>query len=227
MAYPMDNTNLPLPPGNVSIHRLENPAVCQWKHNDTCMGTILNLGSDYYVTAVRALLRPQDQDVTGKRLLGVVIEAFGYWDLRAAHTSAINRIGDSNRKLAPVAFRYLKSTATYKLCILWFREDDFLLKHSYMFQYNGMVPDYERTMLVDGLMSVEDPFGHGASQTETVDFEELRAALPPTNLTVTPNEWNLELPSKVRAYEKSGKWGNPNGPRTRYGPDLRTIFACT
>ena len=224
----IDRTSELLPENEeVAILALSPPVVSAWTFNDTWAGTILNLGCSFYVAAARAVLRTQ----RGRRgcpgadyLVGVVVEAFGYRDLRAAHRTTVRRLGPkkaeginagaaavrpppSSDVLDPVAFRYLTCTLSYKLCVLWFRAEDFLPGFSYSIQYNGR-RDYEERIFLRNISSHGEVFG-GAPE---VPFAQLRESLPPSELRVSPNEWGIELPSSVVAAGEKGTWGNSEGP---------------
>jgi hypothetical protein len=203
-------------------------SISQWRLNESWMGAILTLGSgsNYYVTAIRSLLRgevegessdvkKENNNNNNQRVIGLALEAFGYRDLRTAHYTKIYRCDDITgavTQLQCVDYHYIVSTATYKSCILFFREDDFLPKCSYSFQYNGAV-DYEKTVFLENLTSVDDLF---AGTGDPVEFSALKTTtLKPSDVV---KDWNLEVPERALSDRAMGKWGDPNGPPAPYGP---------
>lgn len=216
------------------VHHLLS--ISRWKWNASTMGLVLNLGRNYYVGGVRALLREtttasssatsKNGDTNSPRKIGLLIEAFGYRDLRAAHVSKVFRHpsqgssssshSSAGTQLRPVEYEYLKSTTTYKLCILYFRADDFLPKCSYTFVYNDTF-DYATSVLLKDLTSLEDLFEHAPLQDSS-------SFAPTVNVM---EEWNLtDMDSSIRSLKEKGDWGNPNGLDARFEyPDVAGIVA--
>jgi hypothetical protein len=196
-----------------ACHIVHQLSISNWRMNGTWMGTFLNLSYNYYVTAVRALIRAPNMPTKTKKgdvnLIGLVIEAFGFWDLRSAHSTTVYRQAAADGaliQLEPFTWDYPVCTTTYKLCRLWFRESDFLPKHSYFFQYNGR-RDYEWIVFLENLISMDELFA-------TAQPYDAKTILPPSN----PLEWDDAITLRVKADRESGKWGNPNSKRAPYGP---------
>jgi hypothetical protein len=217
----VNNKNKP-----IRFHVRPQLSISQWKLNGSWMGSILNLGSNYYVTAIRALLRGEAEEESSdvkkeninnnnQRVIGLALEAFGYWDLRSPHKTKIYRCDDNTgtvTELKYVDYHYIVSTATYKSCILYFREDDFLPKCSYSFQYNGGM-DFERTVFLEKLTSVDDLF---AGTGDPVELSALKTTtLAPSDVV---KDWYLKVPERALSARAMGKWGDPNGPPAPYGP---------
>jgi hypothetical protein len=211
----------------IRFHVRPQLSISQWQLNGSWMGAILNLGSNYYVTAIRALLRreaeeEESSDITKKensnnnnqRVIGLALEAFGYRVLRTPHYTKIYRCDEKTgavTHLQYVDYHYIVSAATYKSCILFFREDDFLPKCSYSFQYNGGV-DYELTVFLKNLTSVDDLF---AGTGDPVEFSALKTTtLEPSDVV---KDWNLEMPKRALSDRALGKWGGPHGQAAPYG----------
>jgi hypothetical protein len=202
----------------IRFHVRPQLSISQWQLNGSWMGAILTLGGgNYYVTAIRALLRgeAEEESSNNHRVIGLALEAFGYRDLRTPHYTKIYRCDENTgavTQLQYVDYHYIVSTATYKSCILFFREDDFLPECSYSFRYNGGV-DYEKTVFLEKLTSVDDLFG---GTGDPVEFSALKTT------TLEPSDgvkdWNLEVPERVLSDRAMGKWGDPNGPPAPYGP---------
>mmetsp|Transcript_135662 Transcript_135662/g.201758 ORF Transcript_135662/g.201758 Transcript_135662/m.201758 type:complete len:261 (-) Transcript_135662:72-854(-) len=207
----------------IRFHVRPQVSISRWQMNGSWMGAILNLGSNYYVTAIRALLRREavEADIqkenakNDQRVIGVALEAFGYRDLRTPHFTKVYRCDEKTgivTELQLLDYHYLVSTATYKSCLLFFREDDFLPKCSYSFRYNGAV-DYELTTFLKNLTSIDGLF---SGTGDPVDFATLKSTvLSPSDVE---KDWQLKLPERVLSDQALRKWGNPNGQSAPYGP---------
>ena len=186
-------------------------SISRWRLNASWTGAFLNLGSNYYIAAIRALLRTTRTTKAGEdiHLIGLVIESFGYWDLRSAHATTVFRDDGKGgvTQLEPFTCSYQKSTASYKLCRMYFREEEFLPKHSYSFRYNG-ASDYEISVFLTNLTSIDSLF----ADAKEIDLKD---PLPPSN----PEDWET-LPSRVKMDRQAGSWGNPNARSAPYGPGI-------